>query len=594
MRALSQAVAASAVVCVLAISAPARAAQPKAAIEGELDPQLRAAIVRAVGDSEAAPDNRFEARRRAQAAAGDAIAVLRAEGYYAYQVSPEIGDEDLARPAVRITPGPRFTLAAPQIIWTGDAPSPDAIRAAMTALNLQPGAPGRSADVVSAEGRAIAAIRKLGYADAAARPRQVVVDHADHTVRPTFRIAAGAVSRLDGIQLAGEARTRQGWVSALAPWRSGQTYDPDQVAELERRLLDTGVYDSVTVGLAPPDKKTTDGLTPVVVSLAERKRSTLELGASYDSIEGPGADVRWTRYNVFGAGDTLTTILRGSHIDSRLELDLSLPGWSHPLQTLTTAAAVYDTATDAYTERGVLVRADVQHRFTRTSYFTWGGSVDVSKSEEIKPGTLTSLGRDLLTVGTLGELALDHTNDLLNPKQGWRIDLKAEPTLLAGKGTVPYLKLQAQASAYLPVDRDARTVLAGRIHIGSIANGTVAEIPAPQRFYAGGGGSVRGFAYQGVGPRLPDGTPQGGISVAEASLEVRRQVTTDWSVSTFVDAGTVGVTPFASYRNLGVGAGVGVAYNLGFGPIRVDLAAPVSGRHGGAPFEIYITLGQSF
>jgi translocation and assembly module TamA len=594
LRALAQALAASAAVCVLAIGVPARAAQPKAAIEGDLDPLLRAEIVRAVGDSETAPDNRFEARRRAQDAANDAAAVLRSEGYYAYQIDAGVGDEDQARPALKITAGPRFKLTAPKIVWEGASPPPEAIKAALGALALTPGAPGRSADVVAAEGRALAALRKRGYADAAVRPREVVVDHADRSVTPTYRIAAGAVSRLDGIELAGQGKTRAGWVSSLAPWRPGQAYDPDLVAELERRLLETGVYDSVTVGLAPPEKKTPDGLTPIVVSLAERKHSTIELGASYDSIEGPGADIRWTRYNVLGAGDTLTTILRGSHLDSRLEVDLSQPDWRRPQETLTTAAAVYDTTTDAYSEAGVLVRADLQRHFTRTSYFTWGGDIDLSRSREILPGTLTSLGRDLLTVAGLAEFAWDRSNDLLNPTRGWRVNLKAEPTLLAGKGTVPYLKVQGQASAYFPFDKAGDTVLAGRIHIGSILNGTVAEIPAPQRFYAGGGGSVRGFAYQAVGPRLPDNRPQGGISLAEASVELRRQVTPDWNVSAFVDAGTVGETPFASYRDMGVGAGVGVAYNLSFGPIRVDLAAPVSGRHGGAPFAVYVNLGQSF
>jgi translocation and assembly module TamA len=131
--------------------------------------------------------------------------------------------------------------------------------------------------VVSAEGRAVVAVQRRGYADAQAEPREVVVDHADRTVRPTFKIAAGELVRLDGLDLTGDGRTGKAWLQHLAPWRSGDPYDPEDVAELERRLLDTGVYDSVTVALAPPDKKTAEGLRPVVVSLAERKRRPLDL-----------------------------------------------------------------------------------------------------------------------------------------------------------------------------------------------------------------------------------------------------------------------------------------------------------------------------
>jgi translocation and assembly module TamA len=241
------------------------------------------------------------------------------------------------------------------------------------------------------------------------------------------------------------------------------------------------------------------------------------------------------------------------------------------------------------------VRGDVIRHFTKTSYLTLGASLDVSRSSELIPGTLTSLGRDLLTVAGLADVTLDRSNDPLNPTRGWRVGGRVEPTVLAGRGTVPYLKVQSQGSAYFPFGAQARTVLAARLHVGSILNGTVAEIPAPQRFYAGGGGSVRGFAYQAVGPRLSDNsTPQGGLSVAEASLELRHELTRTWGVAAFVDAGAVGSTAFPSLKGAGVGAGLGLRYNLGFGPIRFDVATPVSRRNGGAPVQIYVSIGQAF
>jgi len=266
-----------------------------------------------------------------------------------------------------------------------------------------------------------------------------------------------------------------------------------------------------------------------------------------------------------------------------------------PDQTLTLYAAAYHSTTDAYDATGVGVRADAQRHFTKTSYLTLGGSLDVSRSSEIKPGTLTSLGRDIITLGGLADLALDRSDDPLNPTHGWRVSARAEPTLLSGQGTVPYLKLQAGGSIYVPFGEKAATVLAARLHLGSILNGTVAEIPAPQRFYAGGGGSVRGFAYQAVGPRLSDNsTPQGGLSVAEGSVELRRSLTRDWGVVAFVDAGAIGSTGFPNLKDVGVGAGVGVRYNLGFGPIRVDVATPISARRGGSPVQIYVSIGQAF
>jgi len=154
---LVYAVAASAAVCLPGVCAPAHAAQPRAAVEGALDPTLKAAIVNAIGESDRPIENRFEARRRARAAAEDAIAVLRSEGYYAYEVQPDVGEGDAPAALVRITPGPLFVIADAQIAWVAPAPDAAAQSAATEALALTDGQAGRAADVVGAEGRAVAA-----------------------------------------------------------------------------------------------------------------------------------------------------------------------------------------------------------------------------------------------------------------------------------------------------------------------------------------------------------------------------------------------------------------------------------------------------
>ena len=601
MARLAYAVAVGAALAIQGLGGAVAAAEPKAIVEGTLDSELRGAITRAVGDTDRPIENRFEARRRARDAAADATAVLRAEGYYASIVEADISDGDLPTALVKVTPGPLFKLGEPRIAWLGIAPDPSAIEAAVRALHLTVGQPGRAADVVSAEGRAVAAVQKRGYADVQAETREVVVDHADGSVRPVFHLSAGRIARLGEIRMTTNGRTGQAWIQHLAPWRPGAPYDPQDVAELERRLLDTGVYDSVAVALAPADATTVQGLRPIVVNLAERKRRTLELGASYGTTEGLGLDARLTRYNVLGRADTASLLGRLSNIDSRVQFDLSLPHWRTPRQTLVARTALYRTRTPAYDQEGVMASADVTRRFGPNAtfgltgtYFTFGGSLDFSRTSEVRIGALTPLGRDVATVAGLADLALDRSDDPLNPRSGWRISGRAEPTLLAGQGLVPYLKLQGQIAAYLPFGPEAATVLAGRLKVGSLINGSLADIPAPQRFYAGGGGSVRGFGYQEVGPRLGDNTPQGGLSLVEAAVELRHDLTERWGVAVFVDAGAVGGAQFPDFGDLSIGAGVGVRYNLGFGPIRVDLATPVTSRRGQAPFQIYVSIGQSF
>ncbi|MFN3514009.1 MAG: autotransporter assembly complex protein TamA [Phenylobacterium sp.] len=572
----------------------ARAQAPRATVEGELDADLREAVVQAIGETDRPIANRFEARRRAREAGEDAIAVLRSEGYYAHEVEPDVSEGEPPRPIVRIAPGERFTIADPKIDWIAPEPEPQVRRAGEAVMGLAEGQPGRAADVIGAEGRIVAAVQKRGYADAASRPRQVIVDHADHTMRPTFRIESGALVRLDGLSLVTEGRTNRAWLERLAPWTSGDRYDPEDVAELERRLLDTGVYDSVTVGLAPREETTEDGLRPVVVSLSDRRRRTLELGASYSTTEGLGADARWTRYNTLGRADTLSVFARASNVDSRLGSELTLPHWRRPQQTLKARAAAYRTRTDAYDETGVGVSADVQRRFGKTSYLTVGASLDYSETEEVQAALLTPLGRELITVAGFAAMSLDRSDDPLDPRRGWRLEARGEPTYIAGDESLPYLKVQSQGTAYLPLDPLARTVVAGRVRAGALVGGSVPEVPASRRFYAGGGGSVRGYSYQAIGPRLADNTPIGGASLFEASLELRRKVTDRWGVVAFVDAGAVGTGQIPTGDDLSVGAGLGVRYDLGFGPIRADIAIPLDRRSGDPAFHIYLSIGQSF
>ena len=567
-----------------------------AQIQGVDDRALREAIQRALAESDQPARSRSEARRRARQAGEDAIAVLRAEGYYAYTVEPDVSDGEPPAAVVKIAPGQVFLIADPQIAWSGSPPDEGVRQRAAAAMRLTEGEPGRSADIVGAEGRIVAQVAKLGYADVAPEPREVIVDHADHTVRPTFRIMAGELVRLDGVEVVTKGRTNPQWVARLAPWVAGDVYDPEDVAELERRLRDTAVYDSISVTLAGADKATAEGLRPVVVTLSDRRARTIELGAGYSTSEGAGVDARWIRYNQRSRADTTTYALRFAKLEQRLGAEISLPHWRRPQQTLKLNSSVFRNDTDAYNETGATIGVDLTRRRQTTAYRTFGVSFDLSQTKEqvSRNGSIAGRKLNLATLAGLVAYAWDFSDSILDPKRGWRLETRAEPTYVAGDTSVPYLKLAAQGSAYLPFGRQDSTVLAARLKVGAIAGGSVLDVPASRRFFSGGGGSVRGYAYQGIGPRLSDNTPQGGVSLIESSLEVRQKITDRWSGVAFIDAGAIGTQQTPKRDDLRAGAGFGIRYDLGFGPIRADIAAPLGRRKGDPRFQIYLSIGQSF
>lgn len=573
-------------------------AEPRAQIRGDVSPELRRQLEQAIGETENAPANRFEARRRARAAVESAEALLRSEGYYQPVLEDIVEGEETAVAIVSVEPGRRFVLTEPTIAWRAPEPDAESATAAREAIQLTPGEPGRAADVIAAEGRVVSTLTRRGYADARAEPRRVVVDHATFTVDPTYNIASGDLVRLDGIRLLTRGITSPDWVAGLAPWTTGDVYDPEDVAELERRLLETNVYDGVGVALAPIDQTDEQGLRPVVVTLADSPPRLLEAGATYSTAEGSGVEGIWTWRNRFGRADTLRFQARLADINSRLGANLSLPHWRRPGRTLTLDAALVFEDTDAYRRLAVTTAADLRQRIGKTSYFTYGVGLDAGRYRETRfdPVTMTPVrfDRDLAILTGRSSVYMDRSNDPLDPVRGYRLLVSAQPTAVAGDDTVFFLRTEGQATGYLPLTDGATTVLAGRVRLGSIIGGEELTVPADRLFYSGGGGSVRGYSYQSVGPRLPDNTPRGGLSLFETSMEVRRDIGESFQGVVFVDAGAIGFQETPNFNNLRYGAGFGVRYKLPFGPIRADVAFPLDKRDGDADFQLYISIGQAF
>ncbi len=559
---------------------------------------LREQIQRAIGEKDGAPENRFQARRRAREAAENAEALLRSEGYYQPVIEDIVEGDDNPVAIIAITIGPRFALTDPVVAWVGAEPEPDAANAAIEAIDLEAGSAGRAVDVIAGEGRIVADLTRRGYADARAEPRRVVVDHRGLTVNPTYNIASGSLVRLNGVRVETPGPTNIDWVAGLAPWSQGDVYDPEDVAELERRLTETGVYDGVGVALAPADQTTAAGERPVIVTLTDRSRRVIEAGISVSTSEGYGIDGTWTYFNKFRRADTLRYQARLASVDSRLGVDLSLPHWRKPGRTLKLGAALVNENTDAYNRTAVALSADVNTRMGKVDNISIGFGFDGGQYRDTRydPITTTAITQDrkLAIFSARGSLFMDRSNDPLDPSRGWRVTVSAQPTVVTGDDKALFLRADGQATGYLPMDDEARRVLAGRVRIGSIIGADELVIPSDRLFFSGGGGSVRGYQYQGVGPRLPNNTPRGGLSLFEASLEWRQDLGDNWGAAAFIDAGSIGFQATPNLTNMRYAVGVGGRYRLPFGPIRADIAFPLNKRDGDADFQIYISIGQAF
>ena len=121
------------------------------------------------------------------------------------------------------------------------------------------------------------------------------------------------------------------------------------------------------------------------------------------------------------------------------------------------------------------------------------------------------------------------------------------------------------------------------------------EIPANWLFYAGGGGSVRGYAFDSLGPTGPFNAVIGGRSLFEASAELRVRVNDTIGIVPFFDAGNAFASSFPNFNQpLYTSAGLGLRYFTAVGPIRLDVAFPLQRHAGAGPVAVYFSIGQAF
>ena len=151
-------------------------------------------------------------------------------------------------------------------------------------------------------------------------------------------------------------------------------------------------------------------------------------------------------------------------------------------------------------------------------------------------------------------MLFDKSDDLLNPTKGYRLKLNVSPEASIRGAARPYLRTMVEVTGYYPVSNSL--VIAGRARAGSIAGIDRDDLAPSRRYYGGGGGSVRGYGYQRLGPFDPNGDPVGGRSLNEFAIEARYRFG-DYGIVPFFDAGNAYESVLPKASDLRYGAGIG-------------------------------------
>lgn len=483
----------------------------------------------------------------------------------------------------QINPGPRFTFAVPELVLHPDAPSvTNFLRPTMH--RLKSGAGYASSQILEVEASLLDELRNHGYPRPALQTRKVVADHATNTVRVRLELATGTSAKFGQTAIEGLDRVAESYIQDRLSWTPDTPFDNRLVERTREHLIRTGLFRSVLV----EPQEITGGRVDMRVLVREAPPRTVRAGTWYYSDQGPGGSMGWTHRNLLGGGQELNL---GTELSARQQSatgTLAMPGMWHPDQTLGLSAAWKHERTDVYSSRSLALSSVLTRDVSdlRLSYGLAYRLAEVDK-DEVRRFNLVSIP---LTAD------MDKTDTVLDPTKGWTLSTRVEPFTALENRDSSFVLWSVDARHYLPLIPEGKLTLATRGHYGVLAGTGRESVPDDLLLYAGGGGSVRGYAYQYAGPLDEDDDPLGGVSVVDMTAELRWRVNQDFGAVIFGDGGRAFTERSPkNFEDFFWAVGTGIRYYTPIGPIRLDVAVPLDRRDGvDAPFQVYVSLGQAF
>lgn len=513
--------------------------------------------------------------------------VLRSEGYYDNQIAYEM-DETKEPLDIKftITPAAQFRITKYQIVYKKASETPEMLE--LEDLGIEIGMPARSAAIINAQQQAFAKLANHGFPNAKLVDQDVIVDFATDSMEVTLNINTGPRLLMGDLKFEGLEAVEESYLRRISEWKPGVVYDASTIGKLRRRYLRTRLFSNVQQ--KPIEVKAGDTTVPIVMNFVEKEQRTIGIGGSASTSEGLGVRTYWEHRNFFGEGERIRADVEIAKIRQGLRLSYMKPDFLNIEQDFIADIVYKHENTEAYKEESVATYVGLESVWNKKV------AVDIGVTFEYADIEDNESKEDFALAGLPMRARYNITDDILEPTTGYRVGTRLVPYFGLNDITPNFLRGEVEGSIYYPVLKDKTLVLAARGKIGAMAGDDASDIPATKRFYAGGGGSIRGYKYQTVGPLDSRNDPVGGRSLLEVGFEARARITETIGLVPFIEGGNVYENMLPDLEGSFLwGAGLGIRYYTAIGPIRFDAAVPLNRREGvDDAYQLYISIGQAF
>lgn len=518
------------------------------------------------------------------------IKILQAHGYYEGEVNIQIHEiYDEINVLVMINPGPRYRLEEFNIHLYCQSPDTknECCHVSLDDVGVHLGKPALTKGILEAELKVLQRLSECGYPLAKIDSRDVIVDGETKSVRVSLNVKTGQKTEFGPTIITGSTRVKPRFIQQKLEWKEGQVYDSRLVEKTQNDLIDTGLFNSVLI--SHEETLSANDEIPLKVIVSETKHKSVNIGASYQTVFGPGVTFGWANNNIGGMGRTLSFQGNITRISQTGVATYLHPDFNRIDQDMIAQGEAAHEDIFAYSMRSY----SLMDRFERRMGRRLRGSLGFKGSrlfvtESVQNGNYWLLEMPLY-------LRWSTANSLLNPTRGVTLEYTVTPALNVAESKDLYLTQQFTAGLYNALDTKEKIVLANKVTLGLIISNGLGSVPLCNRFLGGTELDLRGYRYKSVSA-LVHGKPIGGRSAFYYTFESRFRLTETIGLVPFFDLGAVYTTEYPTLHGKWFkSAGLGFRFFTFMGPFRIDLAFPLDRRKDiDNTYKVYVSIGQMF